>query len=168
MPTESYRYFWIKVTNEAARASSARAALELQQTLAQQASASGTRRAELASLRTQQEMARWYLAGEIDNGTRIVVWNPQAESCAVDILLSYGHQANTGGIEVALATMPAGSTRETSLAWLAGPVGRAWCAGALSCRLGHAVAIVPNERVFAPDRDPTRILAEELDECIPA
>ncbi|HVO88618.1 MAG TPA: hypothetical protein VMV45_08755 [Casimicrobiaceae bacterium] len=140
---EVFRYSWMKVTDANGRASAMRAALELQPQLAARARVAEAGSAEARFVRMQSLMARSYLGGDIERGIRVVVAAPpHGGSLSLDILAPAPHTVSRDGIEVSVATMPSGYTREDALAWLDTPVGLAWSRDALACRLAHAVVMV--------------------------
>ena len=56
-----------------------------------------------------------------------------------------------GGIEIDMAGMPPGFTREQAQARIDTPVGSTWSCGAIACRLIYAVASTDEEaRMVAP------------------
>jgi len=149
---EVFRYSWIKVTDEDGRAEMMHAALELQHSLSERARAAAPGSAEAQFLRTQMIMARVYLGGEVEHGIRVIIFSPaEAGSLALDIATPLPHQRSENGVEIATATMPSGYTLAQSQAWLETPVGVAWSAGALACRLAHAVV---NTEVSHPASSP--------------
>jgi hypothetical protein len=141
---EMYRYFWIKVSDEAARAASAQAALELQTRLANQLKSAGPQSPEESLLRTEQDMARWYLGGEIMKGTKIVIVSPPNDAPSLDVLAAAGQAVLTGTFEISIAVMPPAYPEDMSRDWLYSPVGQAWGIGAVACRLSYAVVGAAN------------------------
>jgi len=137
--TEIYRYFWIKATDAAARTAASKASLDLQQNLIERSNAIPPDSPEASDLRVQQDMSRWYLAGETAKGTKIVVISPAEPSLSLEVLPTSGQVAALRGVEIELAAMPAGYTEQLSNEWIHTPVGQVWSAGALACRLSHAV-----------------------------
>jgi len=137
---EAFRYSWIKASDEEGRASVMRMALELQQTLLDRARAAQPGTSEARFVRAQLLMARVYLGGEVEHGIRVIIFSPPVGgSLSLDLLTPLQHAVSRNGIEIAVATMPSGYTREDALAWLETPVGSTWSQGALACRLAHAV-----------------------------
>lgn len=141
MGCETFRYSWIKVTDEDGRAATMRSALDLQQTLMERAR-TATGAADGLAVKDQLQMARCYLGEDVDHGTKIVIYPPPHDgSVTLHVLAPSPHQVSKNGLEISIAAMPAGYTRERALAWLDTPVGQAWAGGALACRLVYAVAI---------------------------
>ena len=137
--SEVYRYFWIKVTDEQARAASDKAALTLQRSLLEQSKSAAPGSDEERFVRSQQAMARQYLGGELVNGTRIVIWSGNGMPLSVDVLPTSHQEGEAGPMEVAIAAMPADYLQDRSRDWIKTPVGQAWAAGAPMCRLSYAV-----------------------------
>ena len=155
MTCETFRYCWLKVTNEDGRAAAMRSALDLQQQLMERAhnAAPGTPEARVVA--EEMQMARCYLGEGVDHGVRVVIY-PQHETMTLHVLAD-ARACGNDGVEIAIADMPAGYTREQAQAWIATPVGSTWSQGALACRLIYAVATVEEERdmVAPPVREHT-------------
>ena len=73
MTCETFRYCWLKVTDEDARATSIRSALDLQQSLMQQAREVVAGTPEAARLQQELDLARTYLGQDVDLGVRVVI-----------------------------------------------------------------------------------------------
>lgn len=137
---EVFRYCWIKVSDEQGRVAMTRATFEVQKTLRDRAQQAEPGSADARWVRTQQVMARAYLAGQAEHGIRVVLFSPkEGGSLSLDVLARQPHATSRDGIEIDIATMPSGYTREDAQAWLTTPVGAAWSSQALACRLVHAV-----------------------------
>lgn len=137
---QSFRYSWIKVTDENGRSAQMRAALEVHQQLLEQRRTAEAGSKEARFLHSQLVMARQYLAGDIDHSIRVIIFPPpMGASLSLDLLLDSDQRVSRNGIEVAMATMPSGYSREDAIAWLDTPVGAAWSRSALTCRLSYAV-----------------------------
>ena len=147
---EVFRYAWIKVSDEEGRARVMRSALELQQTLLDRAQTAEPGSPEARLVRTQLVMARVYLGGQVEHAIRVIIV-PLVDggSLSLDVLTPLPHTVSQNGIEVAVATMPSGYTREEALNWLETPVGMTWSAGALACRLAQAVVTAEESRPSA-------------------
>lgn len=153
--SEVFRYSWIKVSDEQGRVAMTRAALDVQKMLRERAPRCEPGSDEARWVRTQQVMARAYLAGQLEHGIRVVLFSPaQGGSLSLDLLAREPHAASRDGIEIDIATMPSGYTRDDALAWLTTPVGAAWSSQALACRLVHAVVNV--ESPATPPRSEAR------------
>lgn len=147
---EIYRYFWIKVSDAGARALSAKAALELQQSFRARSRTTPPQSEEARLLRDQEAMARRYLGGDaVANVTRVVIIGSEGAPSSIDILPTGDCEGSSDSLEVSIAAMPPEYRRETSLDWIRTPVGRAWSAGAAMCRLSYAVAAPAGTQIVA-------------------
>jgi len=155
MTCETFRYCWLKVTDEDGRAAAMRSALDLQQQLMERAHSAAPGSPQARAVAEDMQMARCYLGEAVDHGVRVVIY-PQHESMTLQVLADTP-ACGTNGVEIAVADMPAGYTREQAQAWLTSPVGSTWSQGALACRLIYAVATVEEERdmVAPPAREHT-------------
>lgn len=137
---EVFRYSWIKVSDEEGRCEQMRVALQLQQSLAERLQSALPGSDDARFLRTQVLMARAYLGGEVERGTRTTVFSvADAGSLSVDLVATMPHARSRGEVEITTATMPSGYTLPQAVAWLETPVGIAWSTAVLACRLVHAV-----------------------------
>jgi len=151
---ESFRYCWIKVTDADARASTMRSALQLQQKLVARAQAAPPGSDESRFVRNQLVMARAYLGGDIERGIRvIIVPAPEGASLSLDLLATGPHAVSRDGVEISMATMPSGYTRDDAHAWLETPVGETWAQGALACRLVHSVVTAEESPATTAESD---------------
>lgn len=149
MATETFRYCWIKVTNEDGRAASMRSALSLQQRFMERSAQVAPGSAEAKALAEEMQMARCYLGETVDHGVRVIIY--QHDAMTLHVLADAEGQSRGDDIEVAIAEMPAGQTREQAQAWIDTPIGSTWSQGALACRLIYAVATVEeNREMVAP------------------
>ena len=160
MTSEAFRYCWVKVTDEDARAASMRSALDLQQQLMERARAVAPGSPDAQALTEQMQMARCYLGEVADHGVRVIIY--QHDAMTVHVLADEPSSSSDNGIEVAMAEMPAGYTREQAQAWIHTPVGSTWSQGALARRLIYAVATVEEDRhmVAPPSREHTVAAAQ--------
>jgi hypothetical protein len=135
---EVYRYFWTKVTDRAGRVASSKAAMVVMEQLEQ-----GTLDPENVKRGyAWQELlaqARQYLGPDIEQTIKIVVAR-RAARIELDVMHDDGTTISSDDLQITIAPMPTGYTRDDALTWISNPVGAAWAQGALLRRLGHAVA----------------------------
>src|SRR5438270_9845821 len=114
--SQSFRYSWIKVTDENGRLDQMRAALEVHQELLQRRKTAQAGSDEARFVHSQSIMARQYLAGEIDHTIRVIIIPPpMGASLSLDLLLDSDHHISSNGIQVGMATMPSGYSRADAL-----------------------------------------------------
>lgn len=141
MADETFRYFWCKVTNAAARAGAAGAALDLQQRLMTRATTVAPDSPEGIELRVQQDMARWYLIDQPTKGTKVVVIAASDAARSLEVVPIPDQTIATDTWDLSTAVMPPGYTADLSRQWIDSEVGQVWANGAIICQLSHAVVV---------------------------